>query len=142
MTFRRRNEFSAPTKRSAYQRSGGMCECYLLARRGIKGFSLDGCGQELSGGNTFYEHVDPDALWGVNDLGNCAVLVKTCWRLKTDTYDLPMIASNNRKRDRARGIKPQDYQPIVGAKRSGIKLPLKPNSKPIDRSTGQPWGSR
>jgi hypothetical protein len=142
MTFRRRNEFSAPTKRSAYQRSGGTCECYLLARRGIKGFSLDGCGQTLSGGNTFYEHVDPDALWGVNDLGNCAVLVKTCWRLKTDTYDLPMIASNNRKRDRARGIKPQDYQPIIGTKRSGIKLPLKPHSKPIDRSTGQPWGSR
>jgi hypothetical protein len=47
MTFRRRNEFSAPTKRSAYQRSGGICECYLLARRGIKGFSLDGCGRCL-----------------------------------------------------------------------------------------------
>lgn len=132
-----RREFSAPTKRDAFDRSGGICECHILARRGIKGFSSEGCGQKLSPGNTFYEHVDPDALRGLNDLDNCAVLVKTCWRLKTDTYDLPRIASNNRKRDRARGIKPQDYPPLVGTRRSGIKLPMRFRARPINRATGK-----
>jgi hypothetical protein len=135
----RRREFPSPVKRAAYTRSGGICECHLV--RQIPTYRV-GCGQRLSSGNTFYEHIAPDQLQGGNDIDNCAVLVKTCWKLKTASYDLPTIASNNRKRDRDRGIKPQDYAPMPGTKRSGIKLRMKPFGKPIDRETGREWRSR
>ncbi len=104
MIRQRRNNFTSETKRLAFRRSGGICECHLLARAGIKGFSIDGCGRPLGVGNTFYEHVDPSAISQRNDLDNAAVLVKTCWLLKTATHDLPTIAKSNRTQDRARGI--------------------------------------
>ena len=94
-----RNNFTAATKREAYERSNGICECHLIPHV----FKV-ACGRPLGPGNTFYEHVNPDAICGRNDLDNCAVLTKTCWRIKTDTHDLPVIAKSNRIQDRARGI--------------------------------------
>lgn len=134
----RRREFSSDTKREAYERAmrGGevaICECYLVPslRR------PQGCGLVLRSGHFNYEHIDQDALGGGNDLSNCAVLSRNCWREKTDTVDLPLIAKNNRQRDRDRGIAPRVWRPMPGTKASGIKLRLRPYARPIDRTTGQ-----
>lgn len=97
--IRHRANFTKETKRLAFERSGGICECHLIPHV----FKV-ACGLKLSPGNTFYEHIDPDAISGRNDLANCATLTKTCWKIKTADYDLPAIAKSNRTRDRARGI--------------------------------------
>lgn len=96
-----RNNFTKETKRLAYERSAGICECHLIPHV----FAV-ACGRPLGAGNTFYEHIDPDAICGRNDLGNAAVLTRTCWKFKTAEHDLPVIAKSNRTRDVARGIKP------------------------------------
>lgn len=95
----RRREFSKETKRLAFARSRGICECHLIPelRR------PNGCGVILRPGHINY--VFQDALGGSNDLSNCAVLARNCWREKTDTIDLPVIAKNNRIADSARGIR-------------------------------------
>lgn len=131
----RRLEFSASTKRDAYRRSGGICEAHLVPM-----LPAPECKAVLVVGNLYYEHIFPDALNGRNDLDNCACLCKTHWRLKTASYDIPVIAKNNRQRDRARAIKPQNYRPLTGTKRSGIALPFR--GGPIDRATGEKWGTR
>lgn len=113
---RRRNEFTAATKREAYARSGGICECHR-----IPNWPHPICGAPLGDGNTFYEHIDPDAISSRNDLDNAAVLSKTCWSLKTNSIDKPTIAKANRVRDRAHGIRPENYPPLVGTVRSGWK---------------------
>jgi len=128
-----RREFPSAVKRDAYKRSGGICECHRV--RHLPTYRT-GCKRPLSPGNTFYEHIDQDALGGGNDLSNCDVLTKTCWTLKTARIDLPAIAKNNRQRDLARGIERAPYRPLPGTKRSGIKLPFR--GKPIDRRTGEP----
>ena len=101
----KRRDFSRLTKRQAWERAKGFCECYRLFDAGIDGFSAMGCGLRLGTGNTFYEHVHPDRAGGRNDLENCAVLSKTCWRIKTDTHDLPKAAKVRRQEDMARGIR-------------------------------------
>ena len=102
MTFRtRRREFSKETKRLAFARSNGVCECHRIPELGRP----EGCGVYLRVGHINYEHVFQDALGGDNDLENCAVLVRNCWREKTDEIDLPLIAKNNRQADGARGIR-------------------------------------
>lgn len=110
-----RREFSNPTKRAAYARSGGKCECHLMPHV-FETF----CGLPLGDGNVRYEHIDCDALSHDNSLENCAVLTIACWRYKTDKYDKPTIAKSNRVRDRARGIK-RSKRPMPGGKLSGLK---------------------
>ena len=100
MSFSRR-EFSKDVRREAHARSGGICECYRIV--GVPGLIPGGCGQPLGTGNTFYEHILPDNIEPRPVLENCAVLTKTCWKLKTK-YDLPLIAKNNRVRDNDWGI--------------------------------------
>lgn len=134
-----RRNFPNPVKREAWERSAGICECHLVWQ--LPTYKT-GCGLRLGPGNTFYEHINPDKLGGLNDVDNCAVLVKTCWKLKTSGYDRPKIDKSRRQSDRARNIKSQNYRPIVGTKRSGIKLPMRFGAKPIDRRTGEPWGRR
>ncbi len=111
-----RRNFPASTKRAAYERSQGTCECHRLPH-----WPHPVCRAPLGQGNTFYEHIDPDAVGGNSDLANCAVLSKTCWRLKTAILDLPLIAKANRVRDRARAIKPIRSRPLPGTFRSGWK---------------------
>lgn len=134
-----RNNFTAQTKRDAHKRSAGICECHLIPwlRR------PNGCGARLSNGNTFYEHIDPDAISSRNDIDNCAVLVKTCWREKTDHYDRKVIAKSNHTRDRARGIRrPTFGRPLPGTRASGIKLSMN-GAPPIWRDSGRPlWSSK
>lgn len=132
MTFHTRSNFTTETKRQAHRRARGTCECHLIPHV----FKV-ACGCALGPGNTFYEHINPDAISSRNDLDNCAVLTKTCWSLKTNRHDKPVVAKSNRVRDRANGIHPTVYRPLTGTKASGIKLPLRPYARPIDRSTGK-----
>lgn len=119
--MRRRNNFSKETQRQAFSRSGGVCECHRLARAGVSGFSIDGCGRELGIGNTFFEHVNPDNLSRDNSLENAAALTKTCWRRKTDTYDLPVIAKANRIDDAAKGITDPWKKKLPGGRGDSLK---------------------
>lgn len=127
-----RNNFTAETKRQANRRANGICECHLIPHV----FKV-ACGCALGPGNTFYEHIDPDAICGRNDLDNCATLTKTCWRFKTDTYDRKVIAKSNHVLDNARGIRKDQFRPLIGTKASNIKLPMKFRARPIDRRTGR-----
>lgn len=141
----RRKEFSSKTKREAYQRSKGICECHRLAARGIAGFSIGGCGVALRSGSVFYEHIHCDALSGLNDLDNAAVLTKTCWRRKTDTHDLPRIAKANRQRDRNRGIVTRSCPPIPGSRLSRFKKKMDGTvvlRRTAATSSGEPGGAR
>jgi hypothetical protein len=51
--MRRRLEFSAETKRQAFERSGDICECYLIPW--LK--RPNGCGAKLGIGNVFYDGI-------------------------------------------------------------------------------------
>jgi hypothetical protein len=96
-----RLEFTAKTKRAAFERSGGVCECHLVPML----HRPKGCGQKLAEGRIRYEHIVPAAMTRDNSLDNCAALSLGCWREKTDQYDRKVIAKSNHTRDRARGIK-------------------------------------
>jgi hypothetical protein len=129
----RRNEFTAQTKRDAFERSNGICECHLIPHV----FKV-ACGLPLGDGNTFYEHIDPDRISSRNDLANCAVLTRGCWRYKSNSYDKPTIARTNHRQDRARGIKRAPFNPLPGARRDPFKFKFG-STTPIDRKTGEPY---
>lgn len=129
-----RNEFSKETKRLAFARAGGICECHLMPE-----IFPTPCGRPLRDGDIWYEHIDPDRISGRNDLDNAAVLTKTCGRYKSAHYDQPIIARVRKREDRARGIKNSPSLP--GSRRDPFKL--KVNARQVvDRVTGEPWGSR
>ncbi len=133
-----RLEFKSATKRDAYKRSRGVCECARIPflRR------PKGCGIVLGTGNVFYEHIIPDNIQRDNSLDNCAVLCRTCWREKTSRYDAKVIAKSNHQRDRARGItRMLKGRPLAGTKASGIKLHM--NAAPTWRDSGRPmWKAK
>lgn len=129
MTFRR-NEFTKTTKRAAYERSGGICECHLIPH-----VFPQPCGRPLGEGNCFYEHIDPDRISGCNDLSNCACLTRTCWRIKTSVYDQRVIARVRRREDAARAIR--NSPTIPGNRLDPRKRKL--NGMVVDRRTGEPW---
>jgi hypothetical protein len=101
MTLHRRREFSTQTKRDAFDRSGGFCECHLIPW--LK--RPDGCGVKLVTGAIFYEHIKTTFHSSDKSLDNCAVLSRTCWREKTSEHDLPSIAKTKRLLDSEHGIK-------------------------------------
>jgi 5-methylcytosine-specific restriction enzyme A len=96
-----RREFSKQTRLDASER----------CRNADGIFACEDCTAELTDGNMHFDHVNPDALGGLNDLANCQVLCRTCHGLKTFERDIPAIAKSNRVRNRARGIrKPSTFQ--------------------------------
>lgn len=107
-----RSEFSPKTKLSALKRSNGLCECHLVP-------GLVPCGKPLKGQPIFYEHIIQCEVGGDNSLENCAVLTKTCWRSKTDTQDLPVVAKVKRVERKHNGIKKPSRMP--GSKASKFK---------------------
>ncbi len=116
MTFRsRRLDFTAATKRDAFARSAGICECHRIPWLNRP----DGCGVKLVAGAIFYEHVIQDAIRQDNALSNCAVLTRTCWKEKTARVDLPTIAKSNRTRSKHIGAVATPQQVIVGTRASG-----------------------
>lgn len=119
MTRHTRSEFNSQTRREALERSNGYCECGLLARAGVAGFQITGCGCPIGIGNVWFEHIIPDYISRDDSLSNCAALTKTCGRLKSAMHDLPTVAKTKRQRDRVFGTKSHSSRPIVGTKRSG-----------------------
>lgn len=118
-----RREFTEKTKDAAWHRSGGICECHLL--RWIPAFSDRACGQALATANgIYYEHINTDYNSKDNSLDNCAVLIRGCWRLKTDTYDKSEISKTKRMSRRDRGIKTAIGRPMPGTRASGIRRRL------------------
>ena len=115
--MRSRLEFTAETKRHAFARSRGICECHLIPwlRR------PKGCGVRLVAGAIFYEHVIQDAIRPDNSIDNAAVLTRTCWREKTTRVDLPTIAKTKRAYDRHIGAQATPRDLIVGSRASGWK---------------------
>lgn len=130
-----RHEFPASVQREALERSHGACECYLVPQLPTFG---TGCGCALGPGNTFFEHITPCELGGNNSIENAAVLVKTCWRAKTDCYDLPIIAKAKRNFDSNNGIR-RPRRLLPGGR--GDPFYFTPGStQPLDRqSPGKPW---
>lgn len=100
-----RNEFSAKTREAAHKRSGGLCELHLILGHCGSDVGTRVCISKLGEGTTFYEHINPDYNSKDNSLQNCACLCRACWRWKTRTYDLPLIAKTKRQHRRAIGIK-------------------------------------
>jgi 5-methylcytosine-specific restriction protein A len=131
--MRPRREFSSLTKRLALARSKGICECHRVPQLPTFG---KGCGQKLGVGNTFFEHIICDGLDGEPSLDNCAAIVKTCFRQKTDTYDLPVIAKVKRQRDKSFGIR-STLQPLPAGRSSDLKKKM--DGTVVDRRTGEPW---
>lgn len=124
MTHYSRREFSTETKRQAVRRSGGICECHLLAKAGIPGFRLDGCGLSIGVGNTWFEHVICDGIGGDPTLDNCAVLTKTCGRLKSRRYDIPIVAKVKRQQNLRFGIRSRSSAPLPGGREDYLKKKL------------------
>lgn len=127
----RRHEFTSSTKRAAYERSGGICECHRI-------LGMKACGVTLQSGQTFYEHIEQDFISGNNSLDNCAVLTKTCWYLKTNKMDKPIIAKVKRQMDMTHDIEGPKFRPLSGTKASGIKIRI--GRHPLDRATGREFG--
>ena len=90
-----RQEFSAKTRRTAFERAAGICECHRLVN--VPGIIPGGCGAQLVLGLINFEHVICAELGGEPTLENCATLTRTCWRIKTDKYDLPTVAKTKRQ---------------------------------------------
>lgn len=111
-----RLEFTARTKRQAYDRSNGICECGRVPMLNRP----NGCGQKLTEGRIRYEHIIPAEMTRDNSLDNCAALTLGCWREKTDKYDRKVIAKSNHSRDRTRGIR-------------------RARSRPFPTNRDQPW---
>jgi len=97
-----RKEFPSKIKDAALKRSDGYCECHLVSQ--LPTFQI-GCGCKLGPANCYFEHVNPDGLTGEPTLENCAALTRTCWQLKTMTYDIPVIAKAKRIRRGHFGIR-------------------------------------
>lgn len=85
-----RQEFSAKVKMQAALRAAGQCE---------------ECTRRLSVGDFHFDHIIPDAMGGEPTLGNCAVLCRSCHKLKTTADDVPAIAKAKRRERRDKGIR-------------------------------------
>ena len=90
-----RQEFSVKTKKAAWKRCGGICEC--------------GCEQEIIG-TPEYDHDLPDGLGGDNSLENCRVLMGKHHSKKTHEVDRPMMAKADRLRNKRLGITPEKHK--------------------------------
>jgi cytochrome c553 len=96
-----RREFTNPTKRAAWDRSGGLCE----ASGDLYGFPPGvRCNANLNLG-VEYDHIDPDANSKDNSLENCCAVCSKCHHWKTNKRDKPLIAKTDRQQDAARNIR-------------------------------------
>lgn len=107
-----RREFSAATKRAAWDRAGGICEC--------------GCGQPFTDHpkeRPHYDHIVPDALGGRNDLENCQAIRIACHAVKTGDYDIKRIAKARRGEKASKNLIAPKAK-IPGSKGTGWRKPL------------------
>jgi hypothetical protein len=82
--------FSKPTKRLAWKRADGACEC--------------GCGLPLIPPHIRYDHRIPWWISRDSSLSYCQILRSECDRRKTYPHDLPLIAKAKRQEDFHLGI--------------------------------------
>lgn len=137
-----RLEFPTAVKRDADKRANGICKCHRIP-------GWKGCGQPLGRGNRFYEHIIQCGAGGDNSLENSAMLTHTCWKKKTATQDLPIVAKVKRVRDRDRGIRTgSSRNPVLGFRRAReaiLPVPEAGTNDAIDtfggyRKGGTRWG--
>ncbi len=112
-----RAEFSAQTKRDAWDRAGGICEA-VGEMYGLPDEIR--CMWDLNLG-VHYDHDDPDANSKDNSLENCRCLCRPHHLFKTSNRDRPLIAKTNHQQDMARGIKPRGHRPMAGSRDSQWK---------------------
>lgn len=108
-----RKEFPDKVRALAFKRSRGFCEIGRVHMPEI------GCGRKLFTGDIRYEHIDPDGLTGEPTLENCAVLCTSCWKIKTNKYDIPVIAKSKRVERKHINARTAKGRPMAGTKRSG-----------------------
>lgn len=88
-----RSEFSVKTKKAAWDRAGGYCEC--------------GCGRPFGKHpktRPHYDHIQPCNLGGNNSLDNCRAIRVDCHQAKTAGEDIPRIAKARRGEAEMRGL--------------------------------------
>lgn len=123
--------FTRDTKRAAYTRAAGRCECHLCP--GLPAY----CGgARLYVGRIVYEHINPWAISRDSSLSNAAVLRLECASLKTNEIDLPLIASVQRKGDRHIGAY-RPHRPMPCGRRSHLSKPLDGSRPRVRRSLAQ-----
>jgi hypothetical protein len=115
-----RREFSAATRRAAWERANGQCEAYLESPTGFADVGLIRCTAPLDVGNFHYDHIDPDWFSKDNELDNCAVICRRCHELKTKK-DKRNIAKSKRIQDKRIKARKPKGRPMPGTKRSGWK---------------------
>ena len=84
-----RDEFSVKTRKAAYDRANGICEC--------------GCKMPFGKERVEYDHELPDFLGGTNDLENCKAIRVSCHKLKT-IEDMQTIKKARRIQNKQRGL--------------------------------------
>lgn len=62
---------------------------------------------------------------------------RKCNRRHNNLVDTPRYAKSRRQRQMNIGAKVSTWRPMIGTKRSGVKKPLHPWSKPVSRVTGR-----
>ena len=114
-----RREFSARTRRQAWERANGFCEGMVPFDCGHAPPIFARCMAPLTRGRYQYDHIDPDWFSKDNELENCQVLCTRCHKDKT-AGDIKHIAKSKRIIDR--GIKARVAKhPMPGSKTSGWK---------------------
>lgn len=116
-----RQEFPSKVRKAALERSGGVCECHLLGKAGIPGFTVEGCGCPIGPGNVYFEHIIPDGAGGEPTLKNCAAVTKTCGGRKGATFDAGKVAEVRHQFKANWGIKERKGRPMAGTKASGVR---------------------
>lgn len=111
MTYRR--EFTAATKKAAWERAGGVCECGC--RRPFE--------MEHPKGRPHYDHEIPAKSGGDNSLGNCRVIRVDCHQSKTAAQDMPVI-QKIRREDKRRDGTGAKKRKIPGSKGTGVRRPI------------------
>ena len=119
-----RREFSAATRRAAWERANGACEGMVMSTSLSEGgfWKMVRCNAPLDHGNFHYDHIDPD-FYGADDraeLENCQLLCWVCHKVKTK-HDMRGIAKSKRIQDKLIKARKPRGRPIPGSKRSGLR---------------------
>ena len=83
------------------------------------GLNCDGCGNMLHEGDYHFDHIVAAGIGGDNFADNCAVLCKTCHKLKTGRQDIPRIAKESAYSKKPHGIRKPSRMP--GSRNSPFK---------------------
>ena len=111
-----RAEFSKRTRRDAFARAQGNCEC---------------CSMRIKAAAVQYDHRIPCALGGDNSLDNCQVLCIPCHKDKTGKSDMRNIAKAVRISDREMGIRKPSKIRSAGFRKAP---PQRSASRPLERT--------